>query len=226
MLSTDAGVTWSDVTQGLPDRSITSIAIDVTNSGSAYLSVSGFNASHIFKSTNSGASWTDVSSGLPDIPVNTLLIDPVIPDTIYAGTDVGVFRSTNAGTSWRSFDNGMPPVVVTQFTAQATGLIQAATYGRGAFEFAGNQRPVIESASYDGNKKITISGGAFGESPRVLINGEDKSGKITKSGDTEIRLKAKQKKLGLAPGENTIQIITAEGAPSNVVNISIPLNEP
>ncbi|MEK6302476.1 MAG: hypothetical protein AABO41_17330 [Acidobacteriota bacterium] len=221
MLSTDGGTTWSDVTHGLPDRSITSIAIDVADAGSAYLATSGFNTGHIFKTTNSGETWADISSGLPDIPVNALLIDPVVPDTVYAGTDIGVFRSTNAGSSWRSFDSGMPPVVVTQFTSQESGLIQVGTYGRGAFEFAGNQRPVIDSATWDGKKKITISGSGFGDSPRVLINGEDKTSKITISEETEIRLKAKAKKLGLVTGDNTVQVISADGVSSNVVIVTL-----
>ncbi|HYV06908.1 MAG TPA: IPT/TIG domain-containing protein, partial [Blastocatellia bacterium] len=176
---------------------------------------------HIFKTTDSGATWSDISSGLPDIPVNTLLIDPVVPETVYAGSDIGVFRSTNAGSSWQSFDKGMPPVVVTQFTSQFSGLIQVATYGRGAFEFAGNERPVIESATYDGKKKITISGTGFGDTPRVLINGEDKTSKITVNEDTEIRLKAKAKKLGLVTGDNTVQVISADGVSSNVVTVTL-----
>jgi hypothetical protein len=68
---------------------------------------------------------------LPDIPVNALLIDPLDPEEIYAGTDIGVFRSKTSGASWQPFNSGMPPVVITGFTAQASGLIQVSTYGRG-----------------------------------------------------------------------------------------------
>ena len=221
MLTTDGGASWSDVSHGLPDRSITNIVVDAANSAIAYLAMSGFNTSHIYKTTNSGATWSDVSNGVPDIPINALLIDPVVSDTVYAGSDVGVFRSTNAGSSWRAFDGGMPPVVVTQFTAQQSGLIQVGTYGRGAFEFAGNQRPVIESASYDGKKTITISGTAFGDSPQVLINGADKTAKIIASSDSEITLKAKQKKLGLRIGDNTVQVISADDVSSNIVTFRL-----
>ncbi|MFY9608699.1 MAG: hypothetical protein WAU45_08815 [Blastocatellia bacterium] len=221
MFSSDGGTTWSDVSSGLPDRSITCIAVDPANPAIAYLAVSGFNTSHIFKTATSGATWTDIGNGLPDIPVNALLIDPVLSDTLYAGSDVGVFRSTNAGLSWRDFDGGMPPVVVTQFTAQQSGLIQVATYGRGAFEFAGNQRPVIESASFNGKKKLTISGGLFGEAPRVLINGQEKTAKIAASSDSSITVKGKANKLGLTPGENTVQVITADDVSSNVVTIRL-----
>jgi hypothetical protein len=100
-------------------------------------------------------------------------------------------------------------------------LVQVGTYGRGAYEFAGNQRPVIDSASFNGKKAITISGSAFGESPRVLINGKDLSGKIIASSDSEITLKAKLKKLGLTPGDNTVRVITADDAASNIVVVRL-----
>jgi hypothetical protein len=54
-----------------------------------------------------------------------------------------------------------------------------------------------------------------------LINGEDLSGKITVSGDTQIRLKAKQKRLGLVTGDNTIQVITSDDVGSNVFIIRL-----
>ena len=221
MVSGDGGRTWTDVTSGLPDRSITSLAVDAADPAIAYVAVSGFNSGHLFKTGNSGATWTDISNGLPDIPVNALLIDPVIPDTLYAGSDIGVFRSTDRGASWRAFNKGIPPVVVHEFTAQRSGLIQVATYGRGAYEFAGNRRPVIDSASFDGKKKLTISGSAFGETPRVLINGQDRSDRIKSSSGSDITLKAKPNKLGLTEGDNTVQVITTDDVGSNVFTLRL-----
>ena len=49
-------------------------------------------------------------------------------------TDIGVFRSTDSGASWSAFNDGLPPVPVLALTAQASGLIQIGTYGRGAYE--------------------------------------------------------------------------------------------
>ncbi|HJQ68030.1 MAG TPA: hypothetical protein VKA70_03620 [Blastocatellia bacterium] len=217
MLTTDAGATWSDITRSLPDRFITSIAVDPNVSAKAYLSVSGFKTSHIFKTTDGGASWAAASAGLPDIPVNALLIDPFDSEKIYAGTDIGVFRSRDGGASWQSFNNGMPPVVITGFAAQASGLIQVATYGRGAFEIrSGDDRPSISSASFDGKKKLSISGARFGSAPKVLINGVDQSGRISSFSDTSIKLKSKASKLGLKTGDNVIQVIESEGNGSNV----------
>lgn len=135
MMSRNKGADWKDVTHTIPRRFVTSIRVDPNTSGKLYVSVSGFGSGHIFRSLDSGAHWTDISTSLPNIPVSALLIDPMDSNTLYAGTDIGVFRSIN-GEPWHTFNRGMPPVIVTGFSAQLSGAIQAATYGRGAYELA------------------------------------------------------------------------------------------
>ncbi|MEK6287531.1 MAG: hypothetical protein AABO57_17445 [Acidobacteriota bacterium] len=221
MVSTNGGRSWDEITRGLPDRSITSIKVDPGNPASAYLTVSGFNSGHVFRTTDTGDTWTDISGSLPDVPASTLLIDPANSNTIYLGTDIGVFRSTTRGADWRSFNRGMPPVVVHDFSADKNGLIQVATYGRGAFELTANARPAITSIRFDGKKQLTIDGTGFGESPSVIINSEDRSIRIASSSDISIRLTGKMKKLGLRAGENSIQVITSESVGSNAFTITL-----
>lgn len=134
MVSTNGGTTWNDISTGLPDRSIRNISVSRTDPALVYLTVSGYRSGHIFRSNNGGTTWVDISNNLPDIPVSAFLIDRLTPTTLYAGTDIGVFRSTDDGGSWTVFNNGMPPAPVMEFTSQASGLIQLATYGRGAYE--------------------------------------------------------------------------------------------
>lgn len=221
MVSTNGGRIWSEVTQGLPNRSITSITVDPSSAAVAYLTVSGFGSGHVFKTTDTGNSWTDISGSLPDIPANCMLFDPVDHNTLYLGTDIGVFRSTASGTNWRGFNKGLPPVVVHEFASQQSGLIQVATYGRGAYELITNPSPVIASVMFDGKKHLTISGSSFGEAPRVLINGEDKSDHIDMTSDSEVKLIGKTKKLGLKAGNNTVQIVTADTVNSNVFTLPL-----
>ena len=134
MVSTDGGANWTDITTGLPNRFITSITVDPSNAAIAYLTVSGYASGHVFKTINTGATWSDLSGDLPNIPVNTFLIDPHNANTFYVGTDIGVFRSTIGGNSWSSFNTGLPPVIVHKLVTNPSGVIQAATYGRGAYE--------------------------------------------------------------------------------------------
>lgn len=129
MLTRNDGLTWTDVSAGLPNRSARAIAIDRTNPEVAYAAFSGYATDHVFVTRNGGGSWQALRSGLPDIPVNALLLrEPVL----YAGTDIGVFRWD--GSRWTYFSNGMPPVIVTDFDVTAKGKIVAATHGRGAYE--------------------------------------------------------------------------------------------
>ncbi len=224
MVSTNGGGSWADVTGGLPDRSITSIKVDPSNSSVAYLTVSGFKTGHVFRTINMGGSWADISGALPDVPASALLVDPADSNTIYLGTDVGVFRSTTRGDDWSSFNRGMPPVVVHDFAANSSGVIQVATYGRGAFELGGaSDRPSIASVSFNGKKQLTVNGQGFGDSPTVLINGEDRSFRISENSDTSILLIGKVKKLGLRSGDNTVQVITSDNLGSNVFTIAIAL---
>jgi photosystem II stability/assembly factor-like uncharacterized protein len=137
MRTMDGGANWTTIMTGLPNRFIKSIKVDPANPAIAFLTVSGFGSGHVFKTVNSGQTWTDISGNLPNVPVNALIIDPKDANTLYAGTDIGVFRSSVNGQTWESFNSGMPPVVVTEFSADAGGIIQAATYGRGAFELSG-----------------------------------------------------------------------------------------
>ncbi len=221
MVSTDGGATWKDITQGLPDRSITSIKIDPASTSTAFITFSGFKTGHIFKTTDAGATWQDVSGNLPDIPTNSLLLDPLNPNTLYAGTDVGVFRLISGSANWQPFNDGLPPVIVQDFSAQADGLIQLATYGRGAYEIIGNERPAISNVTWNGKKKLTITGKAFDDDARVLINGVDRTGSISSASGSSITFKKKAKKLGLVEGDNTVQVINSDGVATNVFTLRI-----
>ena len=224
MRSTNGGQSWADM-PGLPDRSITSIAADPDNASIAYMTVSGFNSGHVFKTTNTGGSWVDISGSLPDVPANALLVDPSDPTIVYLGTDIGIFRSASRGSDWRLFNKGMPPVVVHGFSANGSGMIQAATYGRGAYELGGPaDRPTIIAVNFSGKKRLTIDGSGFGEAPRVIINGEDRSGRITERSESAIVVIGKLKKLGLKGGDNLVQIITSDNLSSNIFTIPIAVN--
>jgi hypothetical protein len=174
MVSQDGGATWTDVTAGLPNRTIESITVDPSNAATAYLTVSGFGSGHVFKTTNFGASWADLSgsdpaSRLPNVPVTAFIIDPANPDVVYAGTDIGVFRSTTAGGAWETFNNGMPPAPVSGFAVNAAGKIQVATYGRGAYE--------LQSAAALASLQFELQLASVGEAAtRATLN-------VTRTGD-------------------------------------------
>jgi BNR/Asp-box repeat. len=220
MASSDGGATWRDVTANLPDRSITSIKVDPANPSVAYLTMSGFNAGHAFKTTDGGATWQNITGNLPDVPANTVLIDPLDTQVIYVGTDIGVFRSTG-GADWQPLTSGMPPVVVTELAAHPSGLIQAATYGRGAFELPAPALPKITSVEWNGKKLMVIDGNAFDSGAHLVINDVDRTDFIRSITDTTIRIKGKARGLGLKAGDNTIRVTNSDGAATNVFVLQI-----
>jgi photosystem II stability/assembly factor-like uncharacterized protein len=220
MASADGGATWRDVTAGLPDRSITGIKVDPTDASVVYLTMSGFEAGHAFKTTDGGATWQDITGNLPDVPANTVLIDPLDARVIYVGTDIGVFRSTGEA-DWQPLTAGMPPVVVSELAAHPSGLIQAATYGRGAFELAALALPKIASVEWNGKKLMVIEGSAFDSGARVFINDVDRTDFARSISDTAIRIKGKARALGLKAGDNTVRVTNSDGAATNVFILRI-----
>jgi photosystem II stability/assembly factor-like uncharacterized protein len=142
-VTTNTGTIWSLISQSpLPNRWVTSIAIDPTNASNVFVGYSGYNSStpstpgHIFSSTNMGASWNNISGDLPDVPVNTIILDPASLSHILVGTDLGVFETQNGGINWVSQNNGMANVVVMDMDLRGDGYVFAATHGRGMFKLS------------------------------------------------------------------------------------------
>jgi hypothetical protein len=166
--TTNGGGSWNLVTGGLPNRAVTYLAVDPTNAQNAVVVFSGFNSTtpttpgHVFKTTNGGASWSNISGNLPDIPVNVILLDPSAPATnFFIGTDLGVFHSSTGGNSWCAFNNGLPNVAVLDLVLNpTTGMLVAATHGRGAWKATSGTPPACRSAAathdFDGDGRSDI----------------------------------------------------------------------
>ncbi len=132
------GGNWTDVSDGLPERWITSVRCDPFDRETAYVTVSGFrwgeDAGHVYRTTNLGSSWEAIDSNLPNAPVNEIFCDPLLEGHYYVASDLGVFRSTNSGLSWEAFSEDMPSVVVTTFEyLPETRQLFAGTFGRGVY---------------------------------------------------------------------------------------------
>jgi uncharacterized repeat protein (TIGR01451 family) len=155
---TSATPTWHDVTaSNLPNRPVTQIAVDRSNWRIAYLSYAGFtaatptNAGHVFKTSNGGATWTDVSNGLPDVPTNSVVLDPAFPNTLYAGTDIGVYVTTDGGGLWSRLGAAMPNVAAWQLDFDSSArLLVDGTHGRGAYSISdGSTAPALVVSKAD-----------------------------------------------------------------------------
>jgi hypothetical protein len=139
---------------GLPNRYITSIAIDPRDVRTVYVTLGGYSrrwvppgtlqddndnvgVGHLFKSTDAGETFVDVSGNLPDVPATWVTLRR---DQLIVGTDVGVFASDVKGGTTFAPLLGLPvvPIATMMLKPDDPNLLVAATYGRGiwAYRFA------------------------------------------------------------------------------------------
>ena len=137
-LSTDGGFTWSNITDGLPNRWITRVAFDPFDADRVYVTVSGFRYDeplpYVFMSTNLGQTWQPISSNLPELPVNVLVCDPDHQGRLIVGTEAGVFYTEAYGNAWAALQQNLPNVPVYDLKIhRPTRTLVAGTYGCSAW---------------------------------------------------------------------------------------------
>ncbi|MBK9332742.1 MAG: hypothetical protein IPM96_10165 [Ignavibacteria bacterium] len=149
--STNRGYTFTEVTNDLPDRAITSVSIHPDSSHVAIITFSGFGEGKIFKTSNGGSDWNNITGNLPDAPVNDALFyyPGTSTNTYYAANDVGVFVTNNNGQSWIELANGLPNTVTMHLDYhQTSNKLRAGTHGRGVYEIQINSTVVdVQSLS-------------------------------------------------------------------------------
>jgi photosystem II stability/assembly factor-like uncharacterized protein len=129
----DAGFNaWSS--NGPPDVSILSLAVDPLTPGIVY---AGSNGNGIFRSKDGGASWVPVNTGLTNPIVGALAVHPFGTGIVYAGTNGGgVFRSLDGGESWAPVNTGLGNGVVTALAINPVvpTTLYAGVTGQGVFK--------------------------------------------------------------------------------------------
>ncbi|MEO6802253.1 MAG: hypothetical protein ABI197_03300, partial [Granulicella sp.] len=96
--TTDGGVTWHSIKEGVIDDSdVFSIIVDSDKPSTVYASA----CSGIYKSDNAGLRFQKVE-GIPSTARRTrvLMQDPKNHDIVFAGTTEGLYRTSNAGKIW------------------------------------------------------------------------------------------------------------------------------
>lgn len=137
--TTNAGTNWTNVTATVPvgSAALTNLAIHPTNPNIVWVTLSGYSAPNkVFKTIDGGTTWTNVTSNLPNLPCNAIAYEPASNDRIYVGMDVGVYYIDNSLSNWVLYNAGLPntPINDLEISPAATGLLRAATYGRGVYE--------------------------------------------------------------------------------------------
>ncbi len=160
-ISTDGALSWTDISDGLPDRWITRVATDPFDENTIYATVSGFRwdepEAHVFKSTDMGENWVSISGNLPDLPVNVLSADPENEGFLFVGTDAGVFYTENGGESWTNVMFDLPNVPVTAMKIHnPTRQLIIGTFGISAYSLNLDQLVAIsEKKAKESPAKLT-----------------------------------------------------------------------
>jgi len=133
------------------DKTISRIVVHPTNEQTVYVSFrTTTNGSRIFKTTDAGGTWVAASSGLPLLSVNALIMDPTSPSTLLAGLDSGLYRTSDGGATWSNFGTsfGLPAVRIDDIAFNpTTGVLRAATHGRGMWQFVASASNPKEAAA-------------------------------------------------------------------------------
>lgn len=175
--SVNGGESWTR-SSGIPGRYISEVLYDPVKSDRIYVTVSGTQQGHVFRSDDNGASFTNISGTLPDLPTNSIAVDPNDNNVLFAANDIGVFVSLDGGQIWLPFNDGLPyvPVVDLEIHRDRRTLV-AATHGRSMFEVSINNpqpQPVllepIGGAPYSSNDTLNILWAGFEQPVRVLIS--------------------------------------------------------
>ena len=134
----DGGIRWSDITQALPDRFPTDLAVDPNDDRTVFVVFGGFGTGHVFKSTDGGDTWIEAGAGLPDVPTWAVTVDPFASDHVFIGNDLGVFESTDGGATWAQTAVGLPDAVMAfdLSVSRVNRKLRVATHGNGVHERA------------------------------------------------------------------------------------------
>lgn len=113
--SSDRGSSWKTIF-GTVEGIVSAIAID-PKTGDVYAHGTDSRLhTGMYKSTDKGESWESIDNGFPIVSdgladyrdaISALAVDAQHPNTIYAGTRMGVYRSQDAGESWHPFNEGL-----------------------------------------------------------------------------------------------------------------------
>ena len=138
-ISMNQGDTWDLVSQALPERWVTRVAVSPQDAAVAYATFSGNRwdeyTPHVFRTTDYGTNWEDISGDMPQTPVTSIIEDPMFPNRLFVGTDVGVFYTENLGLNWYILGTELPISGIHDLKLHpGTRTLVAGTHGRSMYK--------------------------------------------------------------------------------------------
>ncbi|MGC6470177.1 MAG: VPS10 domain-containing protein [Flavobacteriales bacterium] len=217
--TTDGGDNWNEISDGLPSRTVTYIAVHPTNSNRVWATFSGYSdGNKVYYSEDGGLSWENISSNLPNLPTNCILY--YTPnETLFVGTDIGIFYKDSTMSDWLQFNQGLPNVIVTELEYHIDeNKLFAGTYGRGLW-VTSLPSLVAPSASFDFTVTNECSGTVnFNSSSSNAVSIEWDFGDNTYSNEISTSHQY------LTSGNYTVKLIATNELGSDTIQESISIN--
>ena len=137
----NGGDDWNLVSESLPERWVTRVAVSPRREAVAYVTISGYRMNeylpHVFRTTDFGENWEDISGNLPESPVNVIIEDPERPRRLFVGTDMGAYFSRDLGAHWRVLGAELPNCTVSDMKLHnPTRTLVAGTHGRSMYKLS------------------------------------------------------------------------------------------
>ncbi len=139
-VSKDGGVTWQNISKGLPQgKWVSRIIASAHQKEKVYVVLNGYRDDdfnpYVFVSENHGNTWQPIAGDLPAEPVNVIKEDPENENLLYIGTDHGLYVSLDGGKTLMLMNNGLPAVPVHDVVIHpSTGDILVGTHGRSIYK--------------------------------------------------------------------------------------------
>jgi photosystem II stability/assembly factor-like uncharacterized protein len=119
----------------LPQRRPMRITIDRTNRNRIWIAFGGFRVDNVWVTTDGGQSWHPSSgsgaASLPAAPIWSFAQHPKDPNTLVAGTEVGVYISKDSGKRWAAIPAPFTAAAQDIAFLQDSTTLLVGTYGRG-----------------------------------------------------------------------------------------------
>lgn len=145
-LTTDEGVTYTNIRGSLPNYSVTDLAFDPKRDSTIIVTYGRYqnDGNKIYISYDLGATWNNITANLGKMPIRTVAIDHSDSSFIYVGAEIGVYYKSMNGSTWKLMGNNLPNVTIRDLEIQyGSNTLKAAAWGRGVWE-----APLVDRSNY------------------------------------------------------------------------------
>lgn len=162
--STDGGSTFSNISAGLPNYSITDIAFDPNDDDTFVVTFGRWESDgqKVYMTQNGGSTWSNITHNLGNMPIISAVIDHTDESNIYLGAEIGVYTMPLSGNNWELYANSLPNMTVEELEINyGSNTLRAATWGRGLWEYH-----LVDRADYPAIVHTSITDRPTNSKPR------------------------------------------------------------